>query len=343
MPTTGPTRVDTIRCGVNLAQALYVVRSDGITVAPFKNGLFRVGDGAAMTTCGKDDIQGMAARINDKRRAAATKRKTPVVGTLAPGEDVAAWSNEPAGDVLAKPLQGRMANAGDGGETAATRGRPSPPVSAMGNSAHGGERHDAPINLRVFEADGRTDATDGPSASSSEGLQRRARRGTAGRAGQDVRDSGTSLECHVGERGDHSAAGRHAPNVDMTPTLEVARTAPPPAASRKQAVALTCQSCGGARSKWSVALCRKCYAPSGRKPDAAPPTADVSNKFASLADMVASRTPAPVAAPTRYGNHEQRIRELEASIRELEERDAAKDRAIAELCERLDQFTSEGR
>ena len=68
----------------------------------------------------------------------------------------------------------------------------------------------APINVRVPEADGRSDREDGARASGGEGFQRRAGRGTAGGAGQDLHDSGASVERDVGERGDHAPAGRDA-------------------------------------------------------------------------------------------------------------------------------------
>lgn len=71
MTATGPSAIEIKRHGATLALAIHVIRSDGRTVAPFKGGTFRVGDGAAMEVCSAADIHGMAAKIANKRGAAA--------------------------------------------------------------------------------------------------------------------------------------------------------------------------------------------------------------------------------------------------------------------------------
>lgn len=103
---------------------------------------------------------------------------------------------------------------------------------ATGDHAHEGEV-DAPINLRVSEADGRSTRADGSGPRGSEDLQRRAGCGAPGWPGQDLRDPRSPIECDVGERGDHPPAGRDAADVAL-PAPEVVRVAPPAIAAKRE-------------------------------------------------------------------------------------------------------------
>lgn len=316
MTVTGPSIIDR-RLHGDMADAIFDLRSDGRIVARYKNG-FRVDSSPEIYSAAQ--IRGMAIELKRRRQAAAVGRKPdsprrpmarheiernlPAVGNPpAIGESSARAENEAAsGAALAAKLQGPMPNAGDGGETAATRGRPSPTV-----------RLSPPVTWHAV-GPGESLKSCGPCpvppggvvpVSTETASERRgeaeyspaARRHTpascgdalAPATGTSIREDGASpgpqdpipAKCPCGRPTSHYGRCWHRRGMP----------GPVQPAARGKHPAGVCDVCQGPRSYWARSVCRKCYqANAAKAKESARPTrqANIAALWAEVAALKAA-------------------------------------------------------
>lgn len=253
----GPSDIDRRRYGDTLARAIHLVRTGGTPVAPYKNGLFRVGDGAAMHVCSAADIHGMAAKVTrpkpDAPRARMARHEitktaagTPPGGRegtvaasgpgISPAKYICASCGGPRSKWSKTLCATCYAQVGRGSypaqPTADVRDKfwhavePSTAGPEQGAASNSPPPDDAPQAARIEEPT----ATPAPAVGAS---------------------AGTDL-CGCGR-----------PRLPAHGRCWAIRGLPGPLEKRAVGRPLpkVCEKCGGPRSYWSARLCQKCYRP----------------------------------------------------------------------------------
>lgn len=282
-----PSAVDIKRHGMALATAIHKVRSDGTTVAPFKGGLFRVGDGAAMEVVSAAGIHGIAAKIDEKRQYAkerllAPRTKRPPVPDAPAGESAGTPEASRAGSALAipspptaasNPFDSRAASGEEGRDEPVRPGSAAVVALEPNAGAAGGADAPAPIRESRSPAFTTSDSTEPVVPAGNEGRSGERDASAPGdqpkvsaaakrpakpvcSADQPTDLPAPSVTCPCGRKSGHG--GR---------CWFMRGDAGPPPTRRKPMPGGVCASCNGPRS-YSAAgdLCRKCFLSRRREP-----------------------------------------------------------------------------
>lgn len=238
-----------------------LLASDGKVIRRH-DGMYRLNGATEKLTAAM--VRGMAAEVRNRRLDAATAPRATKAGHGSyPQRPYAERPDKfwrAVGPSESTKLQGPMPNAGDGGETAATRCRPSPfnPDAAPSGRADVGLDSDVPpaATPQTASGPGRSAVTPAPESGARAGTIPAGDTGNAGGshdtltpAPEVARPATPAASCPCGRPRGHGGRCWHKRGLDG-PAEKRARWKHPPK---------VCEKCGGPRSYWSAACCLKCH------------------------------------------------------------------------------------